>query len=151
MANLNRDLLIGRCTRDPDLRYTPKGTAVADLDIAINRMFKGEDGETKEETVWVSITAWGRTAEVASQYLRKGSSLFVEGRLSLDVWDDKQTGQKRSRLRVVAEHLQLLDRKQDSAAQPPRSGPPARRDTAPPVRTPTGDPDLDAEPLDIPF
>src|SRR6516225_8495755 len=102
--NLNRVLLIGNLTRDPELRHTPKGTAVAELGLAINRAWTDEQNVKREETTFVDITLWGRTAEIAQQYLHKGSPVFIEGRLQLDSWDDKQTGQKRSKLRIVAEH-----------------------------------------------
>src|SRR6266481_5070533 len=108
MANLNKVYLMGNLTRDPEIRYTPKGTAVADAGIAINRIYKGEDGEKKEDVTFVDITFWGRQAEIAQEYLRKGRPVFIEGRLQLDTWDDRQTGQKRSRLRVIAENLQML-------------------------------------------
>jgi single-strand DNA-binding protein len=121
VANLNRVFLIGNLTRDSELRFTPKGTAVAQLGLAINRVFTDDQGVKKEETTFVDVTLWGRTAEVAQQYLRKGSPVFIEGRLQLDTWDDKQTGQKRSKLRVVAENMHLLGSKENSAAPPPRS------------------------------
>src|SRR6202163_499936 len=108
MANLNRVLLIGNLTRDPELRYTPKGTAVTEIGLAVNRIYSGEDGEKKEETTFVDVTLWARQAGNAAQYLKKGRPVFIEGRLQLDTWDDKQTGQKRSRLRVVGEGLQLI-------------------------------------------
>jgi single stranded DNA-binding protein len=95
MANLNKVFLIGNLTRDPDVRYTPKGTAVADLGLAINRTWTDDEGQKKEETTFVDVTLWGRTAEIAQQYLKKGNPAFVEGHLQLDTWDDKQTGQKR--------------------------------------------------------
>jgi single-strand DNA-binding protein len=151
MANLNRVLLIGNLTRDPEVRYTPKGTAVADIGIAVNRVYSGEDGEKKEEVTFVDVTLWGRQAEVAQEYLKKGRQVFVEGRLQLDTWDDKQTGQKRSRLRVVAENMQMLGSRGESeggsnpAASQRRTAPP------PPQRQTPKDPDLDAEPDDIPF
>jgi len=155
MANLNRVLLIGNLTRDPELRYTPKGTPVTEIGLAVNRIFSGEDGEKKEETTFVDVTLWARQAEIAGQYLKKGRPVFIEGRLQLDTWDDKQTGQKRSRLRVVAENLQLLGSRQDSegSSAPPSSGPPRRSPTAsaPPARQEPRDPDLDTEPDDIPF
>jgi single-strand DNA-binding protein len=154
MANLNRVLLIGNLTRDPDLRYTPKGTAVTEIGLAVNRVYSGDDGERKEETTFVDVTLWARLAEIAGQYLKKGRPVFIEGRLQLDSWDDKQTGQKRSRLRVVAENLQLLGNRQEG--EPPASGAsPAPRRTSgtatPPARSEPRDPDLDAEPDDIPF
>jgi single-strand DNA-binding protein len=158
MANLNRVLLIGNLTRDPEVRYTPKGTAVTEIGLAVNRVYSGEDGEKKEEVTFVDVTLWARQAEVAGQYLKKGRPVFIEGRLQLDSWDDKQTGQKRSRLRVVAENLQLLGSRQDAEGASPASGSfsaPAPRRTpstsAPPARPEPRDPDLDTEPDDIPF
>jgi single-strand DNA-binding protein len=109
MANFNKVILAGNLTRDPEVRYTPKGTAIAKLGMAINRTGKNEAGETKEEVTFVDVDAFGRTAEVISQYLKKGRPILVEGRLKLDQWDDKQTGQKRSRLGVVLENFQFLD------------------------------------------
>src|SRR5262245_12158492 len=98
MPNLNSVHLMGRATKDPELRYTPKGTAIAHFGLAINRVWNEEGGEKREETTFVDVTLFGRVAEVAGQYLTKGRSVFVAGRLHLDTWDDKQTGQKRSRL-----------------------------------------------------
>jgi single-strand DNA-binding protein len=153
MANLNRVLLIGNLTRDPELRYTPKGTAVTEIGLAVNRIYSGEDGEKKEETTFVDVTLWARQAEVAGQYLKKGRPVFIEGRLQLDTWDDKQTGQKRSRLRVVAENLQLLGSRPEgeSSSAPPSSPRRSPSTSAPPARPEPRDPDLDAEPDDIPF
>ncbi len=108
MANLNKVQLIGNLTRDPDLRHTPKGTAVAELGIAINRVWNNEQGQKQEETTFVDVTFWGRQAELAQQYLTKGRSIYIEGRLQLDTWDDKETGKKRSKLRVVGETMQFL-------------------------------------------
>src|SRR6202047_666768 len=127
MANLNRVLLIGNLTRDPEVRYTPKGTAVTEIGLAVNRIYSGEDGEKKEETTFVDVTLWARQAEIAGQYLKKGRPVFIEGRLQLDSWDDKQTGQKRSRLRVVAENLQLLGSRQEGEGSSSSSSPPAAR------------------------
>jgi single-strand DNA-binding protein len=154
MANLNRVLLIGNLTRDPEVRYTPKGTAVADIGLAVNRVFTGEDGEKREEVTFVDVVLWSRLAEIAEQYLKKGRPVFIEGRLQLDSWDDKQTGQKRSRLRVVGENLQMLGgRGEGEPGGPSGSPPPARRSGAPPAPRPNPprDPDLDTEPDDIPF
>jgi single-strand DNA-binding protein len=151
MANLNRVLLIGNLTRDPEVRYTPKGTAVADIGIAVNRVYSGDDGERKEEVTFVDVTLWSRQAEVAQEYLKKGRQVFIEGRLQLDTWDDKQTGQKRSRLRVVAENMQMLGSRADSEAGSPTAGAQRRTTPPPPQRQPPKDPDLDAEPDDIPF
>src|ERR1700761_6354077 len=108
MANLNRVLLIGNLTRDPEVRYTPKGTAVTEIGLAVNRIYSGEDGEKKEETTFVDVVLWARLAEIAGEYLKKGRPVFIEGRLQLDTWDDKQSGQKRSKLRVIGETMQLL-------------------------------------------
>jgi single-strand DNA-binding protein len=141
--NLNRVLLIGNLTRDPELRHTPKGTAVAELGLAINRAWTDEQNVKREETTFVDITLWGRTAEIAQQYLHKGSPVFIEGRLQLDTWDDKQTGQKRSRLRVVGEKMQLLGSKEASAATPPRSPVPD------PGRGPTPRSERPGTPVDI--
>ena len=151
MANLNRVLLIGNLTRDPEVRYTPKGTAVADIGIAVNRVYSGEDGEKKEEVTFVDVTLWGRQAEVAQEYLKKGRQVFVEGRLQLDTWDDKQTGQKRSRLRVVAENMQMLGSRGESEGGSNPAGSQRRAAPPPPQRQTPKDPDLDAEPDDIPF
>ena len=108
MANVNKVILIGNLTRDPEVRHTPKGTAVGDIALAVNRNFTGDNGEKREETTYIDVTLWGRTAEIAQQYLRKGRPVYVEGRLQMDTWEDKQSGQKRSKLKVVAENLQLL-------------------------------------------
>jgi single-strand DNA-binding protein len=117
MASLNRVLLIGNLTRDPELRYTPKGTAVTEISLAINRILRSEDGERKEETTFVDVVLWSRLAEIAGQYLKKGGSAFVEGRLQLDTWQD-QSGQKRSKLRVVGENLQMLGSRPESSGRP---------------------------------
>lgn len=155
MANLNKVMLIGNLTRDPELRYTPKGTAVADIALAINRVWNNEQGQKQEETTFVDITLWGRQAELAQQYLTKGRGVYVEGRLQMDTWDDKQTGQKRSKLKVVAESLQFLpDGKGSSgpqgggshggSARPPQSGGRPQGASAAP-------PDDYADEDDIPF
>lgn len=100
---------MGRLTRDPELRYTPKGTAVADLSMAINRYRSSADGgERTEETTFVDVTLWGKQAETANQYLNKGREVFIEGRLQLDSWEDKASGQKRSKLKVVGESMQFV-------------------------------------------
>src|SRR5712691_4654783 len=108
MANLNKVLLMGNLTRDPEVRYTPKGTAVAELGIAVNRIYTGENGEKREEVMFVDVTVWGRTAENVGEYLKKGRPVFIEGRLQLDSWEDKQSGQKRNKLKVVADNVQFL-------------------------------------------
>ncbi len=109
MANFNKVILAGNLTRDPELRYTPKGTAVAKLGLAVNRSWTTETGEKREEATFVDVDAFGKQAEVISQYLRKGRSLLVEGRLRLETWDDKATGAKRSKLGVVLESFSFLD------------------------------------------
>ena len=108
MASFNKVILLGNLTRDPEVRYTPKGSAVADLGIAVNRHYTLENGEKREEVTFVDVTFWGRTAEVAGEYLKKGRPVFIEGRLQLDTWDDKQSGQKRSKLKVIGETMQML-------------------------------------------
>jgi single-strand DNA-binding protein len=109
MANFNKVILAGNLTRDPELRYTPSGKAIAKFALAVNRAWTSETGEKKEEVTFVDIDSFGRQAEVISQYLKKGRPILVEGRLRLDQWDDKQTGQKRSRLGVVLESFSFLD------------------------------------------
>jgi single-strand DNA-binding protein len=108
MANLNKVMLIGNLTRDPEVRYTPKGTAVADIGLAINRYFQNDNGERQEETTFVDVTLWGKQAELAQQYLGKGRPVYIEGRLQMDTWEDKQSGQKRSKIKIVCENMQFL-------------------------------------------
>jgi single-strand DNA-binding protein len=108
MANLNKVLLIGRLTRDPELRYTPSGTPVADFGLAVNRQSTDSSGEKKETTCFVDIVAWSKQAEVIHRYMKKGRQIFIEGRLDFSQWEDKD-GQKRSRLKVVLEGFQFLD------------------------------------------
>ena len=108
MASFNKVILVGNLTRDPELRYTPKGMAIAKIGLAVNRVWRNEAGETKEEVTFVDVDVFGRTAENVGQYMRKGRPILIEGRLRLEQWDDKQTGQKRSRLSVVAETVQFL-------------------------------------------
>src|SRR5262244_3855986 len=146
MANLNKVLLLGNVTRDPEVRYTPKGSAVCDLGVAVNRAYTTDSGEKREEVTFVDVTLWGRTAEVASEYLKKGRPVFIEGRLQLDSWDDKQTGQKRSRLRVVAENMQLLGSRSESEGAASTTAPRRAPGPAAPRPQQPKDPDLDAEP-----
>jgi len=149
MASYNRVILIGNVTRDLELRYTPQGQAVMDIGLAVNRTYKTAAAETREETAFVDIVVWGRQAETCHQYLSKGSPLFVEGRLQYETWDDRATGQKRSRLRVVAERTQFLGRPraaeyQDVAGGPPEEAPAAEpgagRRSAPAQAAPTAPP-----------
>jgi len=107
MASLNKVLLIGNLTRDPELRYTPQGAAVCEFAIAMNRTFNSKTGEKKEEVTFIDIVAWARTAEICGEYLKKGRPVFVEGRLQQDRWEQPD-GQKRSRVRVTAERVQFL-------------------------------------------
>ena len=126
MANFNKVILAGNLTRDPELRYTPKGVAIAKIGLAINRTWRTETGEQKEEVTFVDVDAFGRQAETIGQYLKKGRPILIEGRLRLETWDDKQTGQKRSRLGVVMESFQFMDsgRGGDGAGDAPRAARP---------------------------
>lgn len=107
-ASFNKVILLGNLTRDPEVRYTPKGSAVCDLGLAVNRQYSLEGGEKREEVTFVDVVLWARLAEIAGEYLKKGRPVFIEGRLQLDSWDDKTSGQKRTKLRVVGETMQLL-------------------------------------------
>ena len=109
MPNYNKVLLMGNLTRDPEVKYTSGGTAIAKLGMAINRTWTNKEGQKQEETTFVDVDAFGRQAEVIGQYLKKGRPVMIEGRLKLDQWDDKQTGQKRSKLGVTLEGFQFLD------------------------------------------
>jgi single-strand DNA-binding protein len=131
MASLNKVMLIGNLTRDPEVRYTPKGSAVADIALAVNRVYTADNGEKREEVTYVDIILWSRLAELAGQYLKKGAPVYIEGRLQLDTWDDKATGQKRSKLRVVGESLEFLGRKE--TGEPSSERRPASRSSAPPA------------------
>jgi single-strand DNA-binding protein len=108
MPSLNKVFLAGNLTRDPELRYTPGGTAVAQFGLAVNRRFRNREGQMQEEATFVDIEVWGRQAEAASEYITKGSPVLIEGRLKLDTWESKQTGERRSKLRVVGERVQFL-------------------------------------------
>lgn len=109
MASFNKVILMGNLTRDPEVRYTPSGTAVSEVGLAVNRTwFDKQSNQKREEVTFVDVTLWGRQAEVAGEYLGKGRGVLIEGRLQLDQWDDKETGQKRSKLRVVGENMTML-------------------------------------------
>src|SRR5580693_9111774 len=109
MSSFNKVILLGNLTRDPQVRYTPGGTAVAELGLAVNRTwFDQKTNARREETTFVDVTLWGRQAEVAGEYLAKGRQVLIEGRLQLDTWEDKESGQKRSKLRVVAENMKMV-------------------------------------------
>ncbi len=108
MASFNRATLVGNLTRDPELRYTPQGTAVTDLRLAVTTVRGGRDQERKEETLFIDVTVWGRTAENCSEYLSKGRPVLVDGRLQLDSWEDRETKQKRTKIKLVAQLVQFL-------------------------------------------
>jgi len=146
MANLNKVFLIGNLTRDPELRYTPNGMAVAEFGMAINRRWKGQDGERRDEVCFVDVQAWGRQAELISEYCRKGRSLFVEGRLTYDSWEGKD-GQKRSRLRVTAENFQFLGEGAPNAQ--PADGKKAPRTARRPAETTAEAPAAPEAPEDV--
>ena len=128
MASLNKVQIIGNITRDPETRNTPKGTVVAEVGIAINRNYTTESGEKREEVTFIDVTFWGKQAEILGQYAKKGGSLYIEGRLQLDSWDDKETGQKRSKLKVTGEQFQFLGKKGgERQDQPGRDQSPSQR------------------------
>jgi len=156
MASYNKVFLLGNLTRDPEVRYTPKGSAVADLGIAVNRQYTLDNGEKREEVTFVDVTLWGRQAEVAGEYLKKGRSVFIEGRLQLDTWDDKQSGQKRSKLKVIGEMMQMLGARpgggggggEEGGGEETRSSRPSGGSrSAPPPKGGSSEPDDD----EIPF
>ena len=154
MASFNKVILLGNLTRDPEVRYTPKGSAVCDLGLAVNRTYTLDNGEKREEVTFVDVVLWARLAEIAGEYLKKGRPVFIEGRLQLDTWDDKQSGQKRSKLRVIGETMQLLGSRPGGAAggessdeeRPARA---AARTSPPPKAAAAGPVDPDDD--EIPF
>jgi single-strand DNA-binding protein len=156
MANFNKVILAGNLTRDPELRYTPKGLAIAKIGMAINRNWTSESGEKKEEVTFVDVDAFGRQAETLAQYMKKGSPILIEGRLKLDQWDDKQSGQKRSKLGVIVENFQFLgtgNRGGESGGEA-GSAPvgPRTRPATPPAPAPDSEPDVAPhEGDDVPF
>jgi len=125
MANFNKVYLMGNLTRDPDVRVTPGGLKIARLGLAVNRVFRTQDGERKEETTFVDIDAFGNQAEIIEKYCQKGRPLFVEGRLRLDQWQDKNTGENRSKLSVVLENFQFIDSRADAGGGDSGSSSPA--------------------------
>ena len=141
MANFNKVILAGNMTRDPELRYTPKGTAIAKFGLAINRTWNGEDGQKREEVTFVDVDAFGKQADAIGKFFKKGKPVLVEGRLKLDQWDDKQTGQKRSRLGVVLESFAFLDGGKRDGAQdgPAPEARPARQAAPAGDEPPQGD------------
>lgn len=152
MASFNKVILLGNLTRDPEVRYTPKGSAVCDLGLAVNRTYTLDNGEKREEVTFVDVVLWARLAEIAGEYLKKGRPVFIEGRLQLDTWDDKQSGQKRSKLRVIGETMQLLGSRSAAGAggessEDERPARAAARTSPPPKAAGPTDPDED----EIPF
>src|SRR6478672_5911851 len=153
MASFNKVILLGNLTRDPEVRYTPKGSAVCDLGLAVNRNYSTENGEKREEVTFVDVVLWARLAEIAGEYLKKGRPVLIEGRLQLDSWDDKQSGQKRSKLRVIGETMQLLGSRQDGGGGESEEGMRSSRasgggrSSAPPPKSAPSEPDDD----EIPF
>jgi single-strand DNA-binding protein len=155
MASFNKVILLGNLTRDPEVRYTPKGSAVCDLGLAVNRAYTLDNGEKREEVTYVDVVLWARLAEIAGEYLKKGRPVFIEGRLQLDTWDDKTSGQKRSKLRVIGETMQLLGSRPGGAGgggggegggEEERSAPKGKP-SAPPKAAAAAEPDDD----EIPF
>lgn len=149
MASLNKVLLIGNLTRDPELRYTPQGTAVASFGLACNRRWKGPNGEEREDTLFVDVNSFGRQAEVISEYMSKGRPIFVEGRLKLDQWQDKETGAKRSKVVVVVENFQFLGGAPGSSGESGESRKGPRKAAAPRPESPEAEPQSQDD--DIPF
>ncbi|MFT3831473.1 MAG: single-stranded DNA-binding protein [Opitutaceae bacterium] len=161
MAYLNKVFLIGNLTRDPELRVTPKGTAICSFGLAVNRQYRDESGTARDETTFVDIEAWGKQGELVSKYLTKGSPCMVEGRLRLDSWEDKTSGQKRSKLKVVLDNVQFLSRGPGGGAaaqggdmggeaeeQPRHSAPPPRNAGRPAPAPESSAPGLED---DVPF
>jgi single-strand DNA-binding protein len=148
MASFNKVILMGNLTRDPELRYTPKGIAVAKLGLAVNRVWKTETGETKEDVLFIDVEAFRRQAETIGQYLKKGSPILVEGHLRLDTWDDKQTNQKRSKILVMAENVKFL-----GSGQPREGGAPENARNRPPATAaqPASEPAEEPTSDDVPF
>ncbi len=145
MANLNKVLLMGNLTRDPELRYTPGGMAVAEFAIAINRQWAGKTGEKKEEVTFVDIVVWARQAETCAEYLKKGRPVFIEGRLTQDRWETPD-GQKRNRMRVTAERVQFLGGGNAGGRGGAPGAAPAEQEAPPPEAA-----DAPAPEEDIPF
>jgi single-strand DNA-binding protein len=154
MANLNKVMLIGNLTRDPDLKYTPGNQAVCEIGLAVNRKYRTKDGEDREETTFVDCEAWGKQAEVIKQYMAKGRPIFIEGRLKLDTWEDKNGGGKRSKMRVVIEDFQFLGGGQGGGGErvvTDESGGSAPRGRATAAAGGRGGPHTDVPEEDIPF
>ena len=153
MASFNKVILAGNLTRDPELRYTPKGTAVARITLAVNRNYTTETGEKKEEVSFVDVDVWGRQAEVIAQYMKKGRPLLVEGRLKQDTWEDKNTHQKQSKLKVVLEGFTFIDsnRGDTGNAAPAAPRPAAAAAAATPAASEPSEGEAPPESDDVPF
>lgn len=151
MPSLNKVMIIGNLTRDPEIRHTPKGTAIAQIGLAVSRTFTAGSNEKREEVTFIDVEAYGKQAETIGEYCKKGRPLYVEGRLRLDAWDDKASGQKRSKMKVVLESFQFLGGSAGGERQEQET-PPAQTQR-PPSRAPRPprDPDLDCPPDDINF
>lgn len=168
--NFNKVEVAGNLTRDPEIKYTPKGTPVAGFSLAVNRYWTNDSGEKQEETTFLDFEAWGKTAEVIGEYCERGHCIFIEGRLKVDQWDDKATGQKRSKVKIVVEHMHFVSKphgesqgrgepqgggyrseRSQGGGRREQSRPPARPAGPPPAKRPPADPDLDAPEDDIPF
>jgi single-strand DNA-binding protein len=158
MQGFNKVIIAGNLTRDPELRYTPSGMAIAKFGLAVNRRWKDQNGEQKEETTFVDVDAFGKQAELIGQYMKKGRPLLVEGRLRLDTWEDKQTQQKKSKLGVVLEGMTFLDSGNtregggDFGGGAPAARPAARsQQTAPPPSNNSEAEGMPPEEDDVPF
>jgi len=168
MASVNRVILVGNLTRDPQLKYLPSQTPVAEFGLAMNRRYKTATGEDREEVCFVDCSAFGRPAEIINQYCQKGKLIFIEGRLKYDTWEDKQGGGKRNKLSVVVENFQFLGAREgggggapggggyDASQAGPADAPPARPPQRPPqIAPPPANPPLDERQQfaddDIPF
>ncbi len=152
MTDLNDVKLTGNLVRDPELRYTPKGTAVCNLSVAVNRQWKSESGEKQEEAAFVEVTAWGKTGETIAQYFKKGSKILLAGRLKQETWDDKDTGKKRSKIVVVAEQFWFQGKSEKADGAPTAQETPAgRRRTTSATASTDPNPKSPIEDSDIPF
>jgi single-strand DNA-binding protein len=151
MASYNKVILVGNLTRDPELRYTPKGMAIAKIGLAVNRNWTNEAGEKKEEVTFVDVDIFGRTAENVAQYMKKGRPILIEGRLRLDQWDDKQTGQKRSKLGVVAETVQFLGSPTGGGGGEGGEAPRRQAPASAPAPSASSEPDMPPSDDDVPF
>ena len=149
-GSFNKVILMGNLTRDVEIRHTPSNTAVGNFGLAVNRRYRTQSGENREEVTFVDCEAWGRTAEVMSQYLTKGRPVMIEGRLKLDQWEDKNGGGKRSKLSVVVENFQFVDSGQGGSGGGGGGGGGGGSYAGAGSRS-GGGADIDVDPSDIPF